>query len=200
MPPAEEKRVAHRHMPRRGGPDGGTIGYQMDLPTTLPIRIRSYRAGDRETCRRLFVAGLIGGRLAANDTGADLDRVEAHYLSRPGNHFWVAEMDVGNGACEVVGMIGVEQKGDGTAEIRRLRVDDRFRRRGIGSALMEQALRFCQERNYLRVILDTYMERDPAIKLFEKFQFRHGRTRNVGEREMLYFYLDLYGGRPGHGG
>jgi hypothetical protein len=36
------------------------------------------------------------------------------------------------------------------------------------------------------------MEREPAIKLFEKFRFRHSRTRNVAGRDLLYFYLDLY--------
>ena len=36
------------------------------------------------------------------------------------------------------------------------------------------------------------MEREPAIKLFEKFRFRHNRTRNVGGKDLMYFYLDLY--------
>jgi hypothetical protein len=57
---------------------------------------------------------------------------------------------------------------------------------------MEQALKFCQDRGYIKIALDTFMEREPAIKLFEKFHFRHNRTRKVGGKEVLHFYLDLY--------
>jgi ribosomal protein S18 acetylase RimI-like enzyme len=56
------------------------------------------------------------------------------------------------------------------------------------------ALKFCQERDYLKVALDTHIDREPAIKLFEKFRFRHGRTRAYGGKELLFFYLDLYTG------
>ena len=41
------------------------------------------------------------------------------------------------------------------------------------------------------------MEREPAIKLFEKFRYLHSRTRDINGKELLYFYLDIYGGdRP----
>jgi len=156
--------------------------------------VRTYQSCDKQACRELFVSGLVdGNKLAPDDVGADIDTIETCYLSAPANHFWVAQLEAP--VTTVVAMIGVKGRGDGTAEIRRLRVHEQYRRRGIGSALMEQALRFCQEQNYLRIILDTYMERDPAIQLFHKFQFQHGRTRKCGEKDMLYFYLDLYG-RP----
>lgn len=38
------------------------------------------------------------------------------------------------------------------------------------------------------------MEHEPAIRLFEKFRFRHFRTRNVGGKDLMYFLLDLYAG------
>lgn len=166
----------------------------MDAPSDLAIVVRPYRASDHAACRRLFVEGLVGGRIADGDTGADIEHIGRHYLACPGNHFWVAELTpTAGGGVEVVGMVGVRQHGDGTGEIRRLRVDERLRRRGIGSVLMEQAVRFCQEQGYLRIILDTFMEREPAVRLFEKFRFRHGRTRRLGEKDLLYFYRDLYG-------
>ena len=37
-------------------------------------------------------------------------------------------------------------------------------------------------------------EQEPAIKLFEKFRFRHDKTRTVNGKELMYFYLDLYTG------
>lgn len=136
----------------------------------------------------LYSDGLIGGRIAENDTGLDIDDIESAYMKTPGNHFWVAEIADGN----VVGMIGVQHHEEGVGEIRRLRVSEHHRRRGIGSKLVEAALKFCQDQHYLKITLDTFMEREPAIKLFEKFHFRHNRTRNVSGKDLMYFYLDLY--------
>src|SRR3954469_16415599 len=104
----------------------------------VPVHIRSFTPADQSACNRLYWEGLIGGSLSENDTGADLDDIQSCYM-RPGNHFWVAESpDTG----EVVGMIGVQHHDAGSGEIRRLRVASGLRRRGIGSALLEAAVRF----------------------------------------------------------
>lgn len=162
----------------------------------FPFTIRSFRREDQAACKALYQEGLLGGKIAENDTGCDMDDIEAAYMKRPGDHFWVAEAPTG----EIAGLIGVQHYDESVGEIRRLRVRRDFRRRGIGAALVETALRFCQEQNYLKVTLDTFMEREPAMKLFEKFHFRYSRTKEVGGKELVYFYLDLYateGRRPG---
>jgi ribosomal protein S18 acetylase RimI-like enzyme len=162
-------------------------------PGDIPVTIRSFKSSDLPACRKLYVEGLLGGKLAENDTGLDIDDIESAYMKTPGNHFWVAESEEG----KLVGMIGVQHHDEGAAEIRRLRVAEEVRRRGIGTKLMEAALSWCQQHNYLKITLDTYMEREPAIKLFEKFRFLHSRTRDINGKELLYFYLDIYGGdRP----
>src|SRR5205814_10465812 len=98
---------------------------------------------------------------------------------------------------EVVGIIAVQMHRESEGEIRSLRVRQDARRRGIGAKLLEKALEWCKERGCLKVTLDTYMEREPALKLFEKFKFKHSRTRDVSGKSLLYFYLDLYSGdRP----
>jgi ribosomal protein S18 acetylase RimI-like enzyme len=156
--------------------------------TSIPVKIRSFRRDDLRTCTKLYREGLIGGKIAENDTGLDIDDIETAYMNSPESHFWVAEGEGG----EVWGMIGVQGHEKGVGEIRRLRVDKEHRRRGIGSQLMEEALKFCRDRGYIKIALDTFMEREPAIKLFEKFHFRHNRTRNVNGKEVQHFYLDLY--------
>ncbi|HEV8378907.1 MAG TPA: GNAT family N-acetyltransferase [Tepidisphaeraceae bacterium] len=159
----------------------------------IPVKIRTYEPRDREVVKHLYVEGLIGGHIAPNDTGLDIEDVQGAYLSSDGNHFWVAE----NMAGEVVGMIAVQIHRESEAEIRRLRVRQDHRRRGIGAKLLETAIKWCQDRGCLKVTLDTYMEREPALKLFEKFKFKHSRTRDVSGKSLLYFYLDLYSGdRP----
>src|SRR4051794_36118183 len=143
-------------------------------PGDIPVTIRSFKPSDLPACRQLYVEGLLGGKLAENDTGLDIDDIEQAYMSKPGNHFWIAETEaIADGrASEIVGMVGVQQFQNGKGEIRRLRVREDMRRRGIGSKLVEAALKFCQDHGYLKITLDTFMDREPAIKLFEKFHFR----------------------------
>jgi ribosomal protein S18 acetylase RimI-like enzyme len=160
--------------------------------TGLPCMVRSFKIADLPSCRKLYVEGLLGGKLAENDTGFDIDDIVLAYMNKPGSHFWIAETPAG----EVVGMIGVQHHGDGVGEIRRLRVSQSYRRRGIGKSLVEAAVKFCNEQGYLKVTLDTFVEREPAIKLFEQFHFRHSKTKTIGGKEMMYFYLDLYHGEP----
>ena len=153
-----------------------------------PFVIRSFTAADDAACRTLYHQGLTGGTIADNDTGLDIDDIDAAYMKPDGNHFWVAEAD-----RQIAGMIGLMHS-DGTGEIRRLRVAEQHRRRGVGTALLERALEFCREQNYLKLALDTFVDREPAVRLFEKFNFRHNRSRNYAGKELMYFYLDLYSG------
>ena len=164
-------------------PDLEPLGAQ----EVLEHMVREFHPRDLPACRKLYVEGLIGGKLAENDTGMDIDDIEWAYMKPPGNHFWVAETD-----GQVVGMIGVQAHEVGCGEIRRLRVSSDHRRKGIGSMLVEKAVRFCNENGYLKLTLDTFLDREPAIKLFEKFHFKHSRTRTLGDRDLLYFYLDFY--------
>lgn len=152
------------------------------------ITIRSFRPDDHAAVRQLYTEGLLGGKLADNDTGFDIDDVQLAYMTHPGSHFWVAECD-----GQIVGTIGIQQLDAGVGEIRRLRVNHDFRRRGIGSALLQRALEFCRDQGLLKVTLDTFIEREPALKLFEKFNFRHDKTRETAGKQLLFFYLDLYG-------
>jgi len=167
------------------------IGPAVPDSPKLPIRVRSFAPADAAACRRLYSDALIGAKLADNDTGLDMDDVRATYMATPGGHFWVAEDAA---TREVVGMVGVAHHESESAEIRRLRVRTDQHRKGVGSALVETAIRFCSDRHYLKVTFDTFMERAAALKLFEKFRFKLSRAREVGGRTLLYFYLDLYTG------
>ncbi|MEM1011655.1 MAG: GNAT family N-acetyltransferase [Planctomycetota bacterium] len=160
--------------------------------------IRTFRDADAEACRTLYTAGILGGQLAENDTGLDIDDIPMAYLQGGLNHFWVAEVAPGQGERvgapdgTVIGMIGVQHHDEGIGEIRRLRVADPHRRRRVGSRLLDIAVRFCREKGCLKVALDTFIERSAAVSLFEKHRFRHGRTRQTQGKDTLYFYLDFY--------
>jgi ribosomal protein S18 acetylase RimI-like enzyme len=162
----------------------------MDPNPQFPFEIRSFQEPDGNACKRLYGEGLLGGKIADNDTGFDVDNIPQAYMKSPGSHFWVAVDETG----DVVGMIGVQKHEEGVGEIRRLRVAKSHRRRGIGKALIEKAVQFCNDHQCLKVTLDTFVDRDPAVRMFEKFRFHHWKTKKVGDKELLYFYLDLYQG------
>jgi ribosomal protein S18 acetylase RimI-like enzyme len=152
------------------------------------VQVRLASAADHRFLRELFRESILEGLVGDNDTGADIDNLHEGYFNDGGaSGFWVAERE-----AEVIGMIGVQKTGDSAAEVRRLRVRSAYRRRGIGTLLMEKALAFCREHGYLKVVLDVRIERGPAIALFEKFGFAHTRTREIDGRKLLDFYIDLY--------
>ena len=149
--------------------------------------IRKASDNDILVLRELFEKSRVEGQIRENDTGADLDYLVAGYFECKDSGFWVAQYRE-----LIVGMIGVQRVSDNSAEIRRLRVRDTFRRNGIGTALMLHAIEFCKEKQFLKVILDVRIERSPAIKLFDSFGFLHGRERESEGRTTIDFYLDLY--------
>lgn len=152
------------------------------------IRIRLAESDDRDAIRALFNQSLIEGQTDNGDTGEDIENLQDWYFADDGaSGFWVAEYE-----NQIVGMIGVRCMHDDVAEMRRLRVAPAYRRQGVGSRLMEQAVRFCKDQGYLKVRLDVRSERTPAIALFEKLGFVHSRTREMEGRKRLDFYLDLY--------
>lgn len=83
------------------------------------VVVRSFRHDDQGACLSLYVHGLLGGKIADNDTGLDVEDIDRAYMRNPANHFWIAEVPYSN---LLVGMIGVQQHDAGAAEIRRLRV------------------------------------------------------------------------------
>ena len=149
--------------------------------------IRSASENDVPVLLELFERSRIEGQLRENDTGADLDHLVSGYFECKDSGFWVAEID-----AIIVGMIGVQRVSDDSAEIRRLRVRDGFRRKGIGSSLMEQAIAFCKEKQFLKVVLDVRIERGPALSIFDNFGILQGREREIDGRKLRDFYLDLY--------
>lgn len=152
----------------------------------LEIRLADDR--DLDAILSIFNEGLQAGTIPDNESGADLEYLERAYLSDEGDSgFWVAQLE-----DAIVGMIGVQVYDPDTAEIRRLRVRESHRRRGIGSRLLETAVAHCRERGLLKVSLDVLVDRKPAIELFEKTGFRLNRERQINDRTLLDFYIDLY--------
>lgn len=165
------------------------------------LHIRSAEPdADFPSVNTLYELGRLAGQTPENDSAADIDNLVAAYFSdEDGSHFWIAEIRPEDKDPVAVGMVGVQRDGTDSAEIRRLRVHPEHRQRGIGTRLMETALAFCQHRGYLKIVLDTRIERVEAIHLFERFGFQLNRTRDVHGKPIHDFYLDLYRKTNNHG-
>ncbi len=186
------------------------------------VQIRLAQPGDQDAVTRIFQASelFVGSQETPDDPGDDIFDLRKHYdvgasdaptdgagegsdaalaTGLPSEEhpavLWVAEHPVAG----VVGMVGLRHMSDDVVEMRRLRVESAFRGQGIGSALVRHATKVCAERSYLKVQLDTYIERASAIRLFERAGFVLARTKpsENGLHARLDFYLDLYRDQPG---
>ncbi len=101
----------------------------------------------------------------------DLDDIEGVYLN-DGGAFWVIEHAGG----EVVAYGAVLRVDERSARLRRFRVRQAWRRRGLATMLLIEAERFCMERGYRRIELGTTDLQQPAQALYRK----HGYVE-VGE-------------------
>ncbi|NOG52817.1 MAG: GNAT family N-acetyltransferase [Planctomycetes bacterium] len=162
-----------------------TYGSELEVRTADPV-------SDNTQVWSLYEDGLLEGQIGENDSGADiLNLADAYFNDEGWSHFWVAEL-CETPASQIIGMVGIQQADEHTAEIRRLRVHPEHRQRGVGARLMEVVLAFCREKGYLKVVLDTRVERAAAVALFRRFGFQLNRQRDVKGKVVLDFYLDLY--------
>ena len=140
------------------------------------VTLRTYRAGDLRAVFEIDAAfqrevGL-GGRGRPFFHHEDFDDIEDVYL-QAGGAFWIIESAGG----DIIGYGGVLRIDDRTARLRRFRVRQDWRRRGLATLLLTEAERFCRERGYSYVTLGTTEVQQAAQALYRK----HGYVE-VGER------------------
>jgi GNAT superfamily N-acetyltransferase len=161
------------------------------------VNIRRYRSADREAVIGLFRGFMdeltppaLEAEFAAYVETAireELSRIEEYYAR---GAFWVAEQN------RVVGMVGVEPHGEDAAELRRMAVDRKYRRKGIGRELLAAAEAYCRASGYRKIILSTSELQVAARRLYEASGYRLLREevpaaqshKTVGAGLMRYHY------------
>ena len=115
---------------------------------------------------KYFIVGVLASEGFAYDPEKDLDLndIAANYLENGGTCF-VAFI---NGT--IVGTCAVKKKSSDKCEIKRLYVHNDFRRMGVGSALLDKALKFATA-HYKTATLKTAASLEPAITLYLKAGF-----------------------------
>ncbi|MBP7055972.1 MAG: GNAT family N-acetyltransferase [Candidatus Omnitrophica bacterium] len=111
-------------------------------------------------------------RAAYSDS--DLEKIPEVYCGRK-NAFFVIE---DNG--KIVGTVGVKEDSKDDALLRRLFVDQNYRRRGYGSELVKRAIDFCKSQKYRRISFRCTDRMSDAMKLCVKNGFKESENLPVG--------------------
>lgn len=115
----------------------------------------------------------------------DLERIPTMYAA-PASIFLVAEEDQ-----RVVGTCGIKSDSPRTAMLRRLFVDPVHRGKGVGTALLSQALAFCRQRGFREVVIRTSTRMESAIRLCCAQGFQEDGRWTLGEITLVLFRLRL---------
>ena len=121
-------------------------------------------------------------RFPATKTTSD---IAGHYLGE-GCNFWVVD-----GPDGLVGMTAIMRVDAETGRLRRMRVTEAWRRKGVAQALLETADRFCREAGYTRLILDTTEQQTAAHALYERAGFVRTSERTLGPFNVFDYVKGL---------
>lgn len=126
-------------------------------------------------------------------TDEDVVRLPASYTERGGG-FWVSRDEEGR----LLGTVGVMPlEAPRTFELRKMFLAPASRGRGVGRALLDEALAFVRARGADRVVLDTTEAMTRAIAFYERAGFVRDDGQVRGSRCSRGYRLDLARRLPG---
>jgi GNAT superfamily N-acetyltransferase len=151
--------------------------------------MRSYEARDNEQVWALHWEGVLGTTREYPEIDPkyddDLVHLTEEYLGE-GSNFWVVE-----GPDGLVGMAAVRRIDERTGRLRRMRVTEAWRRRGVAMALLAEAIAFCRACGYTRLILDTTEHQTAAQRMYERAGFTKTGERTLGPFLVHDYALEL---------
>ena len=115
----------------------------------------------------------------------DLSDINRFY-GKLGEAFFIAS---DNGV--IIGTVAIKQEDERTALLRRLFVDMTYRRKKIGSQLIDRAIDFCREVGYEELIFKTTSTMSHAIRLCEGKGFIPRARLDIGPVQLVKFTLYL---------
>jgi ribosomal protein S18 acetylase RimI-like enzyme len=149
----------------------------------MNIIIRQYQQADQEAVLKLHVEGLnqfcasIGNPLFDKD----MAHIEETYFQNNGE-FFVGLLD-----NHIVSMGAYRKYDNDTAEIKRIRIDLEYQRKGIGQLILTALENSAKDRGYKRLILDTTSRQMPARKLFERSGYKETKRKIYQELEIIFY-------------
>lgn len=153
------------------------------------LRIRRYQPADHDQVWALHWEGVLGTTREYPKVDPkydeDLTRLEEVYLG-VGCNLWVVEAPGG-----LVGMAAIGRVAAATGRLRRMRVTEAWRRKGVANALLDEAIGFCRACGYSRLILDTTEHQTAAQSMYESAGFVKLGQRSLGPFVIYDYLLEL---------
>jgi len=157
------------------------------------VEIRKIKKDEHENAQDLIIS--IMKDEFAEDIDAyplqDLDDISSSY-GNLGEAFFVCTESSG----AIVGTVAVKREDERTALLRRIFVHHDYRRRQVGSMLIDRAIEFCREVGYQEIVFKTTSKMKGAIKLCLNKQFVERAKIDLGTVELLKFTLFLKENSP----
>ena len=152
------------------------------------LLVRRFQPTDRTAVLQLHAAasdGFVDCNCATN-----VDRIEETYFRRPQDHFWVAES-----LGRIVGTVAIYVHDDSVAHLYCLRAVDDSTDHAIRRGLVQVAASHAHHHGCLKLVVhapDAQVDIGRAVEFLHRLGFEFSRHRQVEERSVLEFYLNLY--------
>lgn len=159
------------------------------LPTGLShLTIRSASNDDLKRIVNLVFGVLreFGLEPDPKATDVDLQDIEAHYLKR-GGLFEVIEDREGN----LLGSVGIYPIDQSTCELRKMYFVPEIRGLGLGSYILERAIKQAKDLGFTRMVLETSSKLAAANRLYTRFGFQPLAADHLAARADQAYGLDL---------
>jgi len=114
---------------------------------------------------------------------------DLEYYMQDGGKLWLAVDDEDN----VVATMAINKKTPDTVDLRKVYMNKDYRGTGLASTMFDNAMEFCKEHNYKRVLLGTYQRLGRAIGFYQKKGFKEyfDEDKEITELGERLFALDL---------
>ncbi|OGJ17911.1 hypothetical protein A3K73_02800 [Candidatus Pacearchaeota archaeon RBG_13_36_9] len=140
------------------------------------MKIRRARKGDEEEIKEIVRKSLfeIFKVEPPQSVFEDLGNINKNYVL-----FYVA-----GDKNKVIGCAGLKIQRD-IPRIKKMYLLKAYRRKGIGQALLDKLIRYCETRGHKKIVLSTTPEMKGAISFYKKNGFR--KTRENKKKNMVFF-------------
>jgi len=150
------------------------------------IKIRPYNNKDKDNVINLIKEVLFEIFGAEPKNIDDLKNIEKEYFKNGGT-FLIAEVNE-----KIVGTIAIKKEKNKVARLKRMFVDQKYRRQKIGQKLLDEILKFCKDKGYEKIILSTYPQMKAAIKFYKREGFK--KYKKTSKRIFFEKNLKVPGG------
>jgi GNAT superfamily N-acetyltransferase len=104
----------------------------------------------------------------------EISRLHEIFVEARHNAFWVVEAN-----DELIGMFGIEDRGNESTELRRMYLDRRYRGQGIAQRMLACAETRARELGFVKLILSTAEVQKAAIAFYNKSGYCLVRTERA---------------------